>query len=100
MQVQVTKKKTKISGMTENSYCAKLDAEIARCFGIDETDVCCDYIPRRGQCEPMVLVSCVTLSRPVRVRSWGLLHALRECSGKGEALQVLLDRLIGGPDGK
>jgi len=98
MQVQVTK--TRISGMSEQSYCNKLDAEIARCFGIDETDVCCDYIPRRGECEPMVLVSCATLSRPVRVKSWGLLQAIRQAGGKGEALQVLLDRLIGGQDGK
>jgi len=84
----------------EKAYCDKLGAEIARLFGVDETDVCCDYIPRRGATRPLVLVSCSRLSKPIKVKAWGLLQALRRCGDKIDALQVLLDRVIGGQDGQ
>jgi hypothetical protein len=74
------------------SYCAKLDEEIARLLGIDETDVCCDYIPETRGKPARILLSTGSLIMPAVIVARGLLQSLRRQKTRIDAYHVLADR--------
>jgi hypothetical protein len=65
-------------GIKDTTLARKLDVEFARVLGIDETDVCCDIIPRIKYVRPkMVHVSCFAWSPPRTFRTRTLMRMLQ-----------------------